>query len=502
MFKMKSILVISGIIFCFVQISCNKDFLDKTDPTRIGINTFYKNQAQVDRALNGIYGQLQGIITNQWLFNELPTDNTTIDFNPGDRGQASNMEQFEYWVLNSGTPSIADMYNANYSTIYDINYTLSKLPAADMSDSSRNIAEGQLKFLRAYYYFNLTRYFGDVVLITEPLDDPSKAWDYIREPQSKIYDQVEKDLKDAVPLLPVKYGAANVGRVTKGAALTLLGEFYLTNKKFSDAITTLEQIIPLGYALLPSYADVFDPKNKNSVESVFEVQFQGGNDLGEWSNFVYTFAPRLSKGFVTGWPQSNPGGWNIPTKDLISSYEKGDLRKAASIGLDFKSPITGDTVPYIKKYAHPHAIYGRTDDDWPIFRYSDVLLMLAEAVNEQNGPTAESYRYLNMVRNRAGLKSLTGLDKDAFREAVYKERRVELAFENHRWFFLKRTMSPDQLATFLNAYAAREKSNPTVTRQGIPYSNDDYKFSPNEALFPIPGEEINVNNKLTQNPGY
>lgn len=187
---------------------------------------------------------------------------------------------------------------------------------------------------------------------------------------------------------------------------------------------------------------------------------------------------------------------------MIGSYEDGDLRKSASIGLDFKSSITDSVVPYIKKYNHPHTVYGRTDDNWPVLRYSDVLLMLAEAINEQNGPASEAYDYLNKVRQRAGLDPLSGLNQQSFREKVLHERRVELAFENWRWFDLKRTKTPAELAQFLNAYAAIEKANPTTSRQGIPYSNSDYIFEPYEALYPFPSNEILVNNKLTQNPGY
>src|SRR5690606_15820305 len=110
-------------------------------------------------------------------------------------------------------------------------------------------------------------------------------------------------------------------------ALGLLGKVYLTRKNYPEAVTTLQQILPLGYALLPSYADVFDPQKKNGLESLFEVQYQGGNDLGEWSSFIYTFAPRLSAGAVTGFAQSRPGGWNTPTKDMIAAYEPNDKRK-------------------------------------------------------------------------------------------------------------------------------------------------------------------------------
>jgi hypothetical protein len=187
---------------------------------------------------------------------------------------------------------------------------------------------------------------------------------------------------------------------------------------------------------------------------------------------------------------------------MIAAYEPGDLRKDVSVGLDFHSPVTDSLVPYIKKYDHVHTIYGRTDDNWPVLRYADVLLMLAEAINEQSGPTAEAYGYLNEVRQRAGLGQLSGLDKQTFQDKVFRERRVELAFENWRWFDLKRTKTPEELTQFLNNYATGEKANPTVTRQGIPYSTSDYIFQPYMALFPIPSAEILVNDKIIQNPGY
>lgn len=484
------------------QLSCRKDYLNKTDPTKVSTALFYKDPKQVEQAVNGVYATLHDIASNQWITNELPSDNTTIDFNPGDRGQSDRIEAFEFYTVNANSTNLNTSYIAHYNSISNINNTLAKMQgAAGLTDSIKAVNEGQLKFIRAYLYFELTQYYGDVILITKPLSQPSDAWTYLREPQSKVYTQIETDLKDAVGGLPVKYQAGHVGRATRGAALSLLGKVYLTEKKYADAVTTLSQVPPLGYDLNNDYADAFNPQKKNGIESVFEIQYNAGID-GEWSNFIYTFAPRLSKGAVTGWAQSNPGGWNIPTNDIINAYESGDKRKDASVGLDFQSPITGQTVPYIKKYDHPHAVYGRTDDNWPVLRYSDVLLMLAEAINEQGAPTTDAYTYLNKVRHRAGLVDVSGLTQQTFRDTVAHERRVELAFENWRWFDLKRTMTPAQLTTFLNNYAAKEKANPTVTRQGVPYSNTDYVFSAFEALFPIPANEIIVNPKLTQTPGY
>jgi hypothetical protein len=499
---MKNIINSSILFLILLQVSCKKSYLDKTDPTRINIDLFYKDQKQVEQAINGAYGTLQAIAGNQWVFNELPSDNTTIDFNPGDRGQAPRLEAFEFLNWNSGTPNLNDMYNAHYNAISNVNTTLLKMQKADLADSLRLRYEGELKFMRAYLYFQLVQYFGDVILITKPLDQPAEAFSYLRETQDKVYTQVITDLKDAAAGLPAQYSATAKGRATKGAALSLLGKVYLTRKQYPDCVAALQQVLSLGYSLVPDYADVFNPQKKNGPESVFEIQYQGGNDLGEWSSFIYTFAPRLSAGAVTGWPQSNPGGWNIPTNDLIAAYETGDKRKDASVGLDFKSPITGDVVPYIKKYDHVHAIYGRTDDNWPVLRYADVLLMLAEAINEQGSPTADAYTYMNKVRSRAGLADLSGLTQPAFRDAIAHERRVELAFENWRWFDLKRTMTPAQLTAFLNSYAAKEKSAPTVVRQGIPYSSTDYSFQDFKFLYPLPSPEILLNTKLIQNQGY
>lgn len=500
---MKYLIIIGSFVICFFQVSCKNDFLYKSDPTKVGTGEFYKTKIEINQALNGIYGQLQPIVNDQWIFNELPSDNTTIDYDPGNRGNAVGIEAFEYWTVNSGTGNIEGMYNQYYNAIFNVNNTLTKLPYSEVDEDYKKQVEGQLKFIRAYYYFNLVQYFGEVVVITEALKEPSQAWEYLREPQEKVYAQIESDLKDAVSLLPEKYDAANAGRATKGAALSLLGKVYLTKKDYSEAVNTLSKVLSLGYAILPSYADVFDPQKKNGQESIFEIQYQGGNDQGEWSSFIYTFAPRLSAGAITGFDESRPGGWNIPTKNMIASYEAGDLRKDVSL----KEGYTNEedewiSVPFVNKYNHPHTMYGRTDDNWPILRYSDVLLMLAEAINEESGPTSASYDYLNQIRKRAGLPSLAGLTKESFRTAVLHERKIELAFENHRWFDLKRTHTPEELALFLNDYGLKEKADPTVTRGGVPFSNFDFVFLPTKALYPIPNRQILINDNITQNPGY
>ncbi|MDF9799606.1 tetratricopeptide (TPR) repeat protein [Catalinimonas alkaloidigena] len=494
---------IPSLLLILTLLSCGEDYLEKTDPNRLVSDNFYKTETQVEQALNGVYSQLQGIISDQWQYNEFITDNTTLHFNVGNRGQGPALEAIEFWQINSSTGNIANLYNSIYSAMVNINTTLAKLEEATFDEAARSEFEGQLKFLRAYYYFHLVQYFGEVIIITEPLSSPSEAWEYERQPVSAVYELVENDLDDAINMLPESYPAEEVGRVTKGAALALLGKVYLTRQEYDKAISTLTEVTNLNYELLDNYADVFDPANKNHAESIFEVQFQGGNELGEHSSFIYTFAPRESVGAVIDFSGQNGGGWNTPSLDIINAYEEGDLRKEVSLKEGYTS-LEGDwiEVPYINKYNHPHSIRGRTDDNWPILRYADVLLMLAEAINEVSGPTSQAYEYLNAVRRRAGLEPLDGLGKDAFREAVLRERRIELAFENHRWFDLKRTNTPQELADFMNAYGELEKSNPTTDRGGIPFSDADFVFEPYEALFPIPADERLINSKLTQNPGY
>lgn len=501
---MKKVTIL-GIALALCLSSCSEDFLNQTDPTKVGVDVFYKNEEQVKQALSGVYSQVQTLTNTGYIFGEFQTDNTTIDLNPSDRGGAGGWEAFEFATVNSGNGEIATLWNNYYATMYNCNLTLEKMVDATMSENGRKEVEGQLKFLRGYLYFNLVQYFGDVVIVTSTLATPDPAFDLVRSPQTEVWAQIEKDLKDAAAALPDKYAAAaDKGRATKGAALSLLGKAYLTQKKYADAVTTLKQVTTLGYALNANYADNFDPApaKKNGVESIFEIQYQGDNDLGEWSNFEYVFAPRVSKGAVTGYAAGSNGGRNVPTNDIMAAYEKGDVRKDISLKPNFTLDGKVYPVPYVAKYNYPHTIVNRTNTNWPVLRYADVLLMLAESINEQSGPTAEALDYLNQIRKRAGLADLAIADKVAFRTAVLKERRLELAFENHRWFDLKRTKTPAEWAAFMNAHGAQERAKPTVDRGNVPFNSTDYVYTENEYFLPLPAPQILINPKLTQNPGY
>jgi hypothetical protein len=474
---------------------------------KLNSGSFYRTETQFEQAANGVYSQLQEYVSNAWQYSEMITDNTTTHFNTEDRGQGPGLEAIEYWQINSNTLEQIgpyNLYNGLYIYLANINMILSKLQNATFDETIKTGFEGQMKFMRAYYYFQLVQFFGDVIIVTEPMNNPDDAWQYQRAPVSEVYALIDSDMKFAVDALPAT--AAKTGLPTKGAALTLQGRTFLARRQYTEAIAAFRQVTQLDYQLLPDYADVFDPVKKNHNESIMDVQFQGNNDLGEYSGFLYTFYPRESYGAVIPFPGRNGSGWNIPTLEIIRSYEEGDLRKDISLKEGY---INNDgrwtPIPFINKYNHPHSIEGRPDNNWPLMRYAEVLLSLAEAINEAEtgGPTAEAYGYLNQIRQRAGLLPVSGLTKETFREKVLHERRIELAFENHRWFDLKRTMTPTELAAFLNAYGRYEMENPTTpTRASMPFSSGDFEFEPYEAFFPIPSKEMRLNTNLKQTEGY
>ena len=501
---MKKILIYFQIVILSVGLgACGEDFLDKTDPTVLVSDTFYSTDQEVEQAVVGIYGMLRTYFNNHWQYTEFISDNTTLHFNVGDRGQGPSLEAIEYWQYNPGTGNFASLYNNTYSILVNINTTLENLKTSTASQAIKDRSEGELKVLRAYFYFDLVRFFGDVVIVTEPIKTPGEAFLLERSPEESVYQLILADLNDAVGLLPSSYPANQIGRITKGAALAMQGRVRLQRKEYSEVITSLKQVLPLGYDLLPNYSDVFLPENKNHKESIWDVQYQGENTFGVNSSFIYTFAPRASQGAVIPFPGQDGGGWNIPSKSFVALYEPGDARKEVSL----KEGYTGNNgewvpVPFINKYNHPHSIRGVTNDNWPIIRYADVLLMLSEAINESSGPTPEAYEYLNLIRARAKLAPLSGLDKDQFRQAVLKERRIELAFENLRWFDLKRTSTPSELVTLLNAHGKAERLDPTTSRGGIPFSQEDYTFEEHQILFPIPADQIRINPATRQNPGY
>lgn len=496
--------------------SCNKQFLNLSPETVANANDFFKTADQFRQAVIGAYVPLRSLVgTSGYCMGEMRSDNTKYTYYGADRGQHNVYEeQIAYFGDDDQNQWTNGYYDASYVGIARCNTIISRLTTSNIDDSDKTEMMGEALFLRAYYYFNLVRYFGGVPLQLKEVTSSDGAF-LPRSSADSVYSQIIMDATKAVQDLPVVQFPQS-GHVTKGTAETLLAKVYMELKEYSKAEPLLKDVTTQGYTLLPDYASVYDPANKFSKESIFEVGFQSGNQ-GQQSEFIYWFMPKTDDTYpVTGFHVNNLtiGGWNVPTQDILDAYEPGDDREAASIAIaegvlgpdgnliiqSIKSPVGYQTPfgkvsrPFIIKYDHPNTstLPYNTDDDWPIYRYSDVLLLLAECMNEE-GNSAAALPYLNEVRARAGLGAVTLTDQNILRDTIRHERRIELAFENHRWNDLVRWGTAVSTMT-----AFGEKVKP-IENYLPPNAYDVQSF---RLLYPIPYTELQLNNKLTQNPGY
>ena len=480
---------------------CGDDFLDLSPKASSSAATFFQNQNQIEQAVNGAYSSLRGLTSVEyWVYGEMRSDNTSFQYNNTVRGQEAKREFVDEFLVSASSESVQTLWQTSYSGISRCNDVLGKIDAVTMPAEKKNQYIGEVKFLRALYYYNLVRQFGGVPLRLESVAAPSAAKSAGRASLDDTYAQIIADLTDAAVNLPTKaaYAAADAGRATQGAAAGLLASVYLTRKDYANALTQLRAVRAAGYSLLPSYRSVFDPANKNNAESLFEVQYLGSQpDLS--SDFTYTFAPYTSGNLVTGDAAtrtlSEEAGWNTPTPELINAYETGDLRKDASLQLGYRDAAGAFVaVPYTSKYNFGITAPRRTNVNFPVLRYADVLLMQAEALNEQGyAAGGEAFDALNQVRRRAGLPTKTAVDlsnQAQFRDAVLQERRVELAMENHRWYDLVRT---GRAVDVMNAQGVLEKARKSF----LPASA--YQVTSNKILLPIPQYEVTLDN-LEQNP--
>ncbi|GAB3262911.1 RagB/SusD family nutrient uptake outer membrane protein [Larkinella harenae] len=464
--------------------SCKEDFLALSPISQASTATFYRTSSDLLNAMNGAYGALQfnGQYGQYYVVSEIPSDDTR----PVLSGSVTDQDEFDKFYLRTTNPFLATRWSDGYRGIYRCNAIIDRSAGVTMDEALKARIVGEAKFLRALMYFNLVRVFGAVPLVVKEIIDPQEGYEYGRAPVADVYAQITKDLTEAETALPATYTGANVGRATSGAAKSLLGKVHLTQKKYTEAATKLKEVIDAGtYDLLPSYASVFQASNKNHRESIFDVQYKKGS-IGEGSGFANAYAPENSGNAVI---QFGGGGNNQPTPDMIAAYEPGDLRKDVSLATSYTN-ASGARVDYnfVRKYRDAPVVNGDSEDNWPVLRYADVLLMYAEALNE-SGRTADAQPYLNRVRTRAGLAAKTAADagtQATMRLALEQERRIELAFEGHRWFDLVRT---GRALPILQAKAAAIGIKTNLTE--------------NNLVFAIPQSQIDINSsKITQNPGY
>lgn len=469
--------------------SCKKSFLDVEPQGQQASEQFWQSEADATKAVNAIYGNLRS--WNNVAFNAIAIESTGSD--EADKGStpadATFFNMYDTFTVSSSQGALQDFWTGQYQNINLCNQVLDNVPGITMDETLKARYLAEAKFVRAYSYFRLVRAYGDVPLRTSVPKDASE-YNLPRTAKALIYAQIEKDLTEAATVLPQSYTSANLGRATKGAALGMHAKISMYQKKWTDVLNYTNQVIALGYSLFPDYEKGFRTTNENNVESLFEVQAEliPGNSAA--SNSQYSQVQGAAGLPGGGW------GFNTPSTALAAAFETGDPRRDATILFRGETTPQGDFLPttlpnamYNQKSYVPFGLYVSgfnegCQQNFRVLRFADVLLMNAEAANE-TGNQSLALTSLNKVRararggNTAVLADVTTTDQTALRTAIWKERQVELAMENDRYF--------------------------DVIRQGRGlevFGIKGWKANKNE-VWPVPQTEINLSGGLlTQNPGY
>lgn len=504
-------LSISVICVAALLLGCSKSFIaDVNSPSRIPVNGYYTNQAAFNSALTGIYGTLRNVYDKFWIMAEVPSDNVMVPL-----GNAANTKNFDWFTYNSTESQVQSTYLVYYSTIAYCNNFLAQIGAFNMDTVLKSRWIGEVKFIRASMYFDLVRFYGNIPMPLVPIATDSAAYNFPQVGPAAVYAQVVADLKAAEPLLPANYvaggaaasGAAytanDIGRVTSGAVKGLLGKVYLTLGDYPNAAAKLGELIPgsatatsltpqFGYSLLTKYSDVFSQTNKNNAEIIFNIQYTSG-PFNEGCNYAYYFYPNVKPSLLS---YIQGQGLGLLTNDLFKAFEANDSRTATSC--TNAGAVAGTTISnyYSLKYQDNPLALAEGNTNWIILRYSDVLLMEAEAL-ANTGDYTNALIYLNKVRTRArNGQTATVVPNKVFTTQtqlltdISKERRVELCMEGQRWFDLVRS-GP---VNFVNTLQAELKADG--------FAVNAPNVTPTKMLFPIPFRELSLNSSYVPNPGY
>jgi starch-binding outer membrane protein, SusD/RagB family len=500
--KMKQLMQKISLTILFATLvftSCKESFFEVKPQGKLTGGNFFETEEHAVLATNAVYNILRNWQVHVFAY----VGCTDIISDDADKGSEPNDALFildmDNLAFDAGNVAPLTVWQGYYRGILRANTAIERIPSIKMKEDLKSRLIGESKFLRAHFYFNLVRWFGDVPLITRSLT--KDEFKQPRAPIADVYKQIIQDLTDAATVLPKKsaYPSEDLGRATKGAAQGLLSKVYLTIKDYLNAEKWATEVINSNeYSLFPDFAKIFTRVGENSSESLFEVQatssdervtfsadFDGGSQYGEVQGVRGT--PNL------GW------GFNRPSDELIRSFEPGDPRRDATIL--YEGEVLPDGSAIVEKndkifnarfnqkawMPKPAGTFNYNSPlNIRILRYADVMLIAAEAQNE-NGKTAVALKNLNAIRERARgglttvLPDVTETNKDKLRTAIWQERHVELALEQHRWFDLLRT---GQAETALKAHKKNFVKN-------------------KHELLPIPQEEIDLSaGSLKQNQGY
>ncbi|MCF2447010.1 RagB/SusD family nutrient uptake outer membrane protein [Dyadobacter sp. CY345] len=491
--------------------SCT-DLLDQTDPNAVTVDNYFKTENDVQLAINGVYQSLRSsdsVGESSGLYTDERSDDTGTNDNQSNSGEPF---QFNNFAILASNTWLKNHWVSLYQSITRCNVVLSNIDKVTFSDpntKAKFIAEA--KFVRAFIYFQLVRKWGDVPLVTKQLISKDEiSENTVRVKKELVYEQIVADLKDVVgsPLENLQSGA-NSGKVSKAAGNALLGQVYLTMATTLDAsakaanLASAKTYLEAAYAMksfgslkdIP-YSDVFDVSKKTSCP---ELIFQIVNKQGDLNYASSIAASTQAKGETINSLKPSTGvGMNV-THDLVFDYETGDLRKDFSIKFGNDPTVQDWFVTKFRDASTTAGVNGYGGNDWILIRYADVILMLAE-VNMYLGNDASAIQYLDMVRERAKMPTYAASKANAdysskyptLKLAILHERRVELAFEHHRWFDLLRSFTTDELITFMKSKKQADFGSAQLTN-----------FTKKDRYYPIPFDENKLDPvKMYQNEGY
>lgn len=476
------------------------DFLNESDPSNFTVENYFTKPEHARSSINAIYTNLReplnsGFGGGAWMMTEFGTGLAQTDL-----GQAVN-SYFIKDLRNTSDNGYGVTYWQNYYRgIGNANLSIEKIPTIAMDAAEIKKLLGEAHFLRAFYYFNLVRMFGNVPLVTKPMSLESTELKPAAATPDDVYKLIVEDLKTAEAAgLPWKDIS---GKASMGAVKSLLAKVYLTmagyplqkGAAYYDlAAKKAEEVIDSKqFKLFDTYADLHNPAKKNVDENIFMIQFKTQIVPGTIQSAIIPYNKNISQ-------YSDETGGIYATADFVKSYDPADLRAKEKQFFFTKFTNEKDRNQVVDLggyfiYKHFDTVAqtstANSDLNWSVIRYADVLLIYAEASNEVNGPSAKAYDAVNATRTRAELPNLTGLSKDQLREAVWKERWYELCFENITWFDMVRLRKAFNVTTkqFDNYVGHKFSYGPVVTER--------------ELLFPLPTNEIRNNTNLKQNKGY
>lgn len=494
--------------------SCEDVLTDKPESVLTQVN-FYNTPIRINQGVLGCYAGMANITNDEWMFTENRTDNSCVGSTGTGQTVRVDLCDLAFFRPSPSLPMIQNYWYKVFQNISNVNAVLPSV--ADNSflpiESQRAQYEAELLFIRAYHYYNLVALFGDMFKITSVIG-PNEAKRLTRSPAAEIYNEIIiPDLIKAANQAPATYTGTEVGRVTKWAAKSLLAKTYMLiggTENLAKAKVLLQEVLAAPtHGLLTgtgAFANIFSVSNEMNKEVIFAVRYKGGS-LGIGSPFWGTFAPEGSANLFL--KIGTPAGNNNPTYELMNIFNEDpkDTRKDATFRVWVRSATS--SVQYVSKYIDATMTQAfQAENDWIVIRYADIVLLYAEIL-AQDGNFALAHNEVNKIRSRAGMDPLPAFkSKLEALDAVYKERRLELAFENHRWFDLLRMnnsySNPNKAIEILSTHIF-------VTDWTVLYSlynpilpPESRFFKKERLLLPIPQTEIDTNNeiKITQNADY